>query len=138
MDAPTLRQRLREVTNDLNSLDERREALTKLRSGYEALIRLDGPPEIEATPDTLPLDLPTDPKGTISFRGAVRQVIRDARGTPLHVREVYHRAQMLGAITKAKDPVKITDLMIYSLIKREGAPIEKSAPRTYRWVKGEG
>lgn len=137
MDTTTVRQRLREATNELNGLEERRQALMSIIRGYEALVRLDGPPEIEQMPVPLALDLPSRGKGSISFRGAVRQVLRDARGEPLHVREIFHRTQGLGATTMAKDPVKITDLMIYSLINREHEPIRKVAPRTYRWAEAE-
>jgi hypothetical protein len=76
------------------------------------------------------------PKGTISFRQAVLTVIRDARGEPLHVKEILARTKKMGAITTAKDPHAITDLMSYSLMK-SGEPMKKVAGRTWAWTGGK-
>jgi hypothetical protein len=139
MDETTLRSRLREAYGELNQLDERREALTDLVRGYEKLIRLNGLPPVENEQNNPTLSLPTPgrQKGTVSMRSAVQQVLREARGEPLHIREVYHRAQALGATSDAKNPVRITDLLIYTLIHRGGLPIQKVAPATYRWIGHE-
>lgn len=133
MDSQVVRQRLREAYADLEKIEERREALTSIVKGYEALVRLDGPPATEPQP-TLSLPTPGPAKGTISFRAAVQRVLREARGEPLHVREIYARALVLGAVSGAKEPVRVTDLMIYSLRTRTKVPIEKTAPATYRWA----
>lgn len=133
MESQLIRQRLREAYADLEKIEERREALTSIVKGYESLLRLDGPPDPDPPQQTLPLPTPGPAKGSVSFRAAVQQVLREARGQPLHVKEIYKRAQSLGAASAAKDPVRITDLMIYSLRSRNKLPIEKTAPATYRW-----
>jgi hypothetical protein len=133
MDSQVVRQRLREAYADLEKIEERREALTAIVRGYEALVRLDGPPEPEPAP-ALPLPTPGPAKGTVSFRAAVQQVLREARGQPLHIKEIYARATALGAVSGAKEPVRVTDLMIYSLRTRTKLPIEKVAAATYRWA----
>lgn len=133
MDGPTLRQRLREAYTELEQLEGRRDALTSIVKGYESLIRLNGAPEPEPAP-SLSLPTPGRAKGTVSFRSAVQQVLREARGEPLHIKEIYARATALGAVSGAKEPVRVTDLMLYSLRTRTKLPIEKVGPGTYRWA----
>ena len=140
MDGQTLRQRLREATTEYSDLEARREALANIIKGYEQLIRLDGTPELpQAQPEaqTLPLPIDGSAKGTVSFRSAVIRVLKDAHGEPLHIKEIYQRAVALGAVSGAKEPVRVTDLLIYSLIKRSQMPIDKTAPATYRWAGGD-
>ena len=105
--------------------------------GLESLLRL-GLYPTAGGPAMRLFDLPANgssnvPKGKVSLRSTVLQVIRDARGQSLHTAEIYKRARAAGASTEAKNPPAIIDLVSYSL-KKSGQPIEKSAPRTWRWV----
>lgn len=140
MDSQVVRQRLREAYLDLEKIEERREALQAIVKGYEALIRLDGPPPPEPQEPTLQLPTPGAAKGSISFRSAVQRVLKEARGEPLHIKEIYARVIALGAASNAKQPVRVTELAIYSLRTRSKVPLEKTGPGTYRWagpIEGE-
>lgn len=136
MDEKSVRAQLDDVSRELDTLDERREVLLSLVRGFEGWLRLDGSrattfplPE----PPSKPRESLTAQKGSVSVRSAVLQVIKDARGEPLHAREIARRMIALGAVTAAKDPPAIVDLVAGSLSKRDGLPIEKVAGRTWRW-----
>ncbi len=40
----------------------------------------------------------------------------------------------MGADSAAKEPTKVVDLILYTLKKRKGAPIQRVGPQTWRWV----
>ena len=133
-----IRSQLEEVREALKSNEEEHDVLVSLLKGYEGWLRLRG-----STNGASQLPIPTlteppkrgsrGPKGTMSFRQAVLAVVRDARGEPLHVKEILDRTKKMGAITAAKDPYAITDLMSYSLMK-SSEPMKKVAGRTWKWV----
>ena len=144
MDEVTVREQLHAVREDLERNEAEHAVLESLLKGYEGWLRLMAGNGVSAS--QLPMmaavvngkaravngKARTAPKGRRSMRGAVLQVLADARGESIHAKEILRRARELGANTTAKDPEAIMDLMGYSL--REGHPIEKSAPRTWRWV----
>lgn len=138
LDEDLVRQHLASVRAELARLDQEREAYLNLIKGDEAILRLRG-----STPD-LQLHLSVvetkstsaEPaNGAISFRGAMKRVLQEARGEPLHSKEILRRVLEMGATTNAQDPQAVTDLMGYSL-KKSGY-VEKIAPRTWRWIGRE-
>lgn len=88
-------------------------------------------PAAAAKPVTLPHD-PT-PKGAISVRKAVGEVLRAAGGRKMHAQEIYDEVLKMGGKSEAGDPVAIIDLHAYNL-KKKGAPIERDGSRTWKWV----
>lgn len=80
--------------------------------------------------------LPTRPsrKGSVSMRQAALVTLYES-GTALHVEQVLKKAQTMGAVSEAADPIEAVDLLLYKLKKR-GVPVEKTAPRTWRWIPG--
>jgi len=139
MEAKTIRAQLDEVRTALTRNEDEHEILVSLIRGYEGWLRLNPEPAAQ-----LALVLRPPPKagkgssqqkGTVSFRSSVLRVLRDARGEPLHSREILARAQALGAVTEAKNPVGTADLMAYSLSRSQ--PLRRSSPRTWRWVGDE-
>lgn len=140
MDAPMAREQLRELNEALKKVDEEREVLLSLVRGYEGWLRLHGNKGDTATAP-LPVPAPrakakrsTATLGTISLRKAVLQVIREAHGSPVHIKEISARAQALGATTTAKDPFRIVDLVAYNLKTRSDQPLERVSPRSWRWT----
>lgn len=136
MDVKSIRKTLTEITGELADVDARREKLLAAHKGLEALLTLkSGSGDVVVTVPTAHLKLSGGPrpKGTRSLRGAVLQIVQDARGAPLHSAEILKRARAMGAETAAKDPKAIIDLMLYSL-KKSGKPVEKTAPRTWRYI----
>ena len=133
MDEGAIRKTLEELTGELDQLEARRQAILTAQKGLEALLGLRSKPEMQ-TELQLPTPNPTKQKGTRSLRSAVKQVIQDARGSPLHSKEILKRARAMGASTAAKDPVAIIDLVMSSL-RRDGGPVERTAPRTWRWTE---
>lgn len=146
MDATMARQQLRELNESLAKVDEEREVLLSLIKGYEGWLRLHGRKATDETPPSLvavprprqrpPTAPPRTLKGSISLRKAVLQVLREAHGEPVRVGEILARATAMGAITNAKSPDKIIDLVAYNLKTRSDQPIERVSPRSWRW-KGD-
>ena len=140
MDVTVVRQHLKEVKTELRANEEQHEWLLNLVTGYEGWLKSQGY-SAEDIP-ALQLGMPTAPeermrhsnrpKGEISMRKALLRVLKDARGSSLHAKEILHRAQVLGAITTGKNPVGLVDLNLHSM-GAEG--VEKVAPRTWRWVE---
>lgn len=136
MEEKTIRATLNSLTDEIRQLDERREKLMTARSGLEALLSLQATAGNGSTPPMF--DMPTvrgktKPKGIVSLRQAVIRTMKESKGKALHTSEILRRANAIGATTEAKDPFGVTDLMLYSL-KRDGNPVEKTAPRTWRWT----
>ena len=102
------------IKKELVNLDQRREALGKLLGVYEELDVLDqqGRNSNQNTP-----------QGTRSLRGAVLEVLCEAE-RPLRPKEIWIRAQELGAATRSKNPAAVVDLTAYQL-QQSGVPIEK-------------
>lgn len=81
-----------------------------------------------------PLPPSNTPKGQISVRRAIVAALREAGGRPMHAREIGSRIRELGAVTEARDPDHIIDLSASTMCKRDGSPLEKVAPKTWRWA----
>jgi hypothetical protein len=101
-------KQIAEIERQLKDLDERRAVLLGLLEGYRRLGELDA--------DRKGAGRDTTPKGSISLRSAVLQVLRDAEG-PLKPKEIWKRAQRLGAASAARNPASVSDLMVYQLQK---------------------
>ncbi len=137
MEEKAVREQLEAARKDLRRVDEERDVLISMIRGCEGWLRLHGvkPMEPVAQP-ALPMKAPNGSDGAtaISLRSALLQVLKDAHGEALHVREMVPRALRLGASTNAKSPVTVADFMLDLLKKNKGEPIEKIAPRTWRYV----
>jgi len=146
VDATKARQQLREWNEQLSRLDEEREVLLSLVRGFEGWLRLHGDVALHAPVKAAPsIERPrtrrrtaprpaTSLKGSISLRKAVLQVLREAHGEPVHVREILARIEALGAVTEAKNPLKIIDLIASGAKTRNHEPIERVSPRSWRWA----
>lgn len=133
MDAKSVRSNLTEVTAQLARNEEEHEVLLSLVRGYEGWLRLnpDPAPQMALPPLEAAPRKGSQPKGSRSMRGAVLQVLKDARGEPVHGKEILARAYQLGAATDAKNPLGAVDLMAHSLKKSH--PVEKVGPRVWRY-----
>lgn len=135
MDAKTVRAHLAEIQSQLARNEDEHEVLLSLARGYEGWLRLnpEAPaPQMKLTFEPEPRNR-SSPKGSRSFRGAILQVIKDARGEPITTREILPRALALGAATAAKNPLGTVDLMAHSLAKSKHPQIEKVGPRLWRY-----
>lgn len=133
MDENAIRNTMDELRSELEQIDARRERVLEAYKGLEALLALQSGgsnPPLFSMPSSNNV---TKPKGKRSMRGAVLQVVKDAHGQPLHSTEILKRARALDANTSAKDPTAIIDLLMYAY-KKEGQPVEKTEPRTWRYV----
>ena len=138
MDEAIVREHLAEIRKALAGNEEEHEVLMNLLKGYEGWLRLHG-----ETPSALQLGFSvngegkgkTAPKGKLSLRRAVIQVLQDARGMSLHASEMWRLVQALGVQTSSPNPVGVVDFTAHSL-KRQGL-VEKTAPRTWRWTSLE-
>ncbi len=133
MDEETVRQHMEEVRERLGVIQEESTALRLLLKGYERWLRFYGSP-FEQPQTKLLDDAVTDsfpPKGSPTLREAVRQVVEDAEGEPLHCTEIWDRAKRLGAMTTGEDPVAVVDFTTYTL-----KGVQRVGHRTWRWAGG--
>lgn len=138
MDTTTVKRSLDEVEQRLARIEAEREVLLNLKKGYLGWLMLYG-----ETPAAQPRLMPNrdDPKlqsnakrGSISVRGAILEVLRNAPGVELHSEEIWRRAEALGARTESPHPKDVVDLSLFNLRKQH--PIDKVRPRTYCWRNG--
>lgn len=120
MDERSVRAQLVETKDRLRQVDEEREILLSLIHGFEGWLRLHG------------AALPDIPHGSVSMRSAVRRVLQEAHGAPIHTKEILKRAMEIGASTQADRPESVVDLTALTLSKKE--PVERVGPRTWRWA----
>ena len=135
MNENTVRQQLDEVKKEFERNEEEKEVLLTLLKGYEGWLRLHGASNGRAS--TIQLAASPEkrrggrPKGVIGFQKGEEQVLREARGEPLHAEEIWIRMQKLGVKSDAKNPLGLVTLTAKRL------PVEKVAPRTFRWAEAE-
>ena len=119
MERDLMRQQMESIRAELNVLDSEREVLEDLLRGYESWFRLH--------PDSgvcLSRQLPFE---SISFKEGLLEVLRQARGQPLHAKEIWHRMSVLGVTSNARRPEGFVSMHANKI---EG--IEKVAPATFR------
>jgi hypothetical protein len=142
VDEAAVREQLEQVRVALARNEEEHEALVTIVKGFEAWLRLNTRPAV-----TLPLPVVAAKienakpplarhavKGKLSVRQAVLQVLKDARGEPLHAKEIARRVSEMGAVTSSKNPAGVVGLVANSLQTRDSQPIEKVAGQTWRWA----
>lgn len=133
LDEKTARKMLDEVKESLEKNEAEHEVLAALLKGLEGWLRLNMTGSDPAPAQKQLIVAATNGAiGTISFRKAVLEVIKSARGEPIHVKEILHRAKQMGAVTNAKNPEGITDLHCHSWA--ESGDIKRTNPRTYKWM----
>lgn len=111
------------------------ESTGSVQLGLEGVARATGqrrPPSDPLYKWTVP-HRPSRTKGTIGMVTAVLNVLKEAKGEPMHVREILPRALAMGAITESKDPANVVDLVAFNL-RRDGKPVEKVAAKTWRFI----
>lgn len=119
------------VRDELNRIDAERAALDTIYRGYESLLKAMSSNGIKKNAQ-LALGVPGrggGPKGSISFRNGVIEVIKRAGGESLHVNVIWERMQAMGVKSAAKRPIGFI-----SMIAGKEDAIEKSAASTFRWV----
>ena len=133
MNEQDVREQLGELKEFLKRLDEQREVVASLVRGDEGWLRLfgstNGQSVVQFTLPSMDEQRSNRPKGKISLRQAVREIVKGALGEPIHAKEIWLRAQALGAISQAKNPVATIDLTAYSI-----TGMKKVAPRTWAWI----
>ncbi len=153
MDADTIRVRLREIQTQLGRVEAERSALMTLAEGYEDWLRVYDPKlNGNAVAATIHVGQPrlkgsgaltstgketrsSAVKGTVSVRGAIRDVLIAAHGAQLHSAEIWRRAQALGATTDVSPPEDLVDLNLVSIRKRDPR-FKKVGVRTFAFIEG--
>ena len=135
MDEDSARKMLEEFKAQLTRFEEERDYLLSLVKGLEGWLRVHVTRNGSLPQPSLFDGVATKPKGTISLRGAVVEVLKEARGEPLHVKEILQRITAKGAKTSAKSPLGAVDLTCYSILKYHPKALEKVRPRTWRWLE---
>lgn len=136
MDEKTVREHLSEVKAALDRNEDEHAVLESLLRGYEGWLRLNAKPIPSQAPQR---ELPSirgrsAPKAgeRPSIRSQVLRVLQEARGEPLHTREILIRLHNMGFEVGGENPHGMVDLQAYSL--RKSHPVEKVGPRTWRWT----
>ena len=99
MERELMRRQMESVRSELNRVDADREVLEGLLKAHESWFRIH--PENGANPPTTPPQLPLE---GISFKEGLLAVLRQSRGEPLHVKEIWHRMREMGVSSNAKRP----------------------------------
>lgn len=123
MDRASMRKHMEEIRDELRRIEGQREALKGILQGYEVWFQLPGAQQLEMNVKA------PNRKGTMSFPKGLKTVLRQAGGEPLMDTEIWERMQKIGIKSNAKNPVNFV-----SLHSNRVPEIEKTAPRTYRWV----
>lgn len=131
MNEIAVRDHLSELKARLELLDEERGVVIDLIRGYEGWLRLHARGPVEM-PGMIPGKKVT--RWKLSIRQAIIKTLKDAHGEPIHAKEILRRISEMGVRPNAKDPAGVIDLSCHSL-KKGGKPIERSAPRTWRWTE---
>ncbi len=141
MDADTIRKQLREIQLQLQRVEAERAALMGLADGYESWLRVYDPKQNGFQVALPPTTADTKSKrtraiaGTVSVRGAIRDVLMAARGSPLTSAEIWRRAEAMGARTESPTPVDLVDLNMVSIRKRDPR-FRKVGVRTFAFIEG--
>ena len=125
MERELMREQMESIRAELNTLDSERAVLEDLLKGYESWFRLHSKNGTEPS-----LQLPLQ---SMSFRDGVSEVLRQARGEPLHVKEIWRRMQSLGVKSSSKRPDNFVALYTNRI-----TGMEKVAPATFRLRLEEG
>jgi hypothetical protein len=147
MDRATVNAQLKEVVERLAVIEAEREVLTTLRSGLEGWLSFNPPQPRAVEPSPLRSIASRSrriksvqrgrPIGSVSLRGVVPGIVKDAGGVPIHASEIMRRARAMGAESGAKEPESVIDLMLYMARKNRHLPIERTSKRTWRWTEVE-
>lgn len=138
MDPTTARKELQKAHQEREEAEQRLSSLTAWIDGLEAFLRLNAN-DTKQSQLTLPIKSPATrssrPVGRVSLRSAVADVVRSSGGRPIHTSEILARARSMGADTTGSRPERVVDLVLYNLKTRNGAPLERVAPMTWRWTE---
>jgi len=137
MEEESARKMLDEFKGQLARVEEEREYLISLVKGLEGWLRVHATKNGALPQPSLFEVMRRKPKGTVSLRSAVMDVLKEARGEPLHVKEIWRRAGAKGAQTASKSPLGAIDLTCYSILKYHPTALEKVRPRTWRWKEAD-
>ena len=122
MERDLMRKQMESVRSELNRVEAEREVLEGLLKAYEGWFRLH--PENGTNPPTIPPQLPLE---SISFKEGLLAVLRQSRGEPLHVKEIWHRMRALGVTSNAKRPEGFVSMHANKMDE-----VEKVAAATFR------
>lgn len=137
-EAALLRRLIDETNQRLGAIEREHASLLSALAAYEdRLSFLEGGEPSETARASRALNPRTQSvagrQGTIGLVSAVLEVLQDAQGEPLHVKAILPRALAKGARTNAKNPLGVVD-MVAANLRRDGKPVDKTGPRTWRWV----
>ena len=113
-------------------MEQESEALKSMLEGYEAWFR------IQAEDNGInQLAMAIDgrgqqPKGSVSFRNGIVEVLRQARGESLVDTEIWTRMQAIGVQSDAKRPIGFI-----GLTAKRVPEVEKLDAHTFRWIGKE-
>ena len=131
MDEGTVRGHMDDLRERLKRIEAERDVILTLLKGYEGWLRLYPNGSVQQLPlPAKPANVSAQHRKPLSIRRAIESVIREARGEPLHVIEIWRRVEALGVTSNSKDKPAMVDYTMYALDN-----VEKVEPRTWRWVR---
>lgn len=141
-----VREQLEEVRVALANIDNEREALQAIETSLLHWLDLHAVPNAQ-----LPLSPPPAtpakgkrtehrfaPLGTIKLPDAIIRALRNRPGIPMKSDEILETAKSMGVKTNAKDPIGVVEWNLYDIVKKNKAPIKKTAPHTYVYLASSG
>ena len=133
MDEATIRRRLEEVQADITRGQQEQEVLRELQASYRTLLQFhtETSPvtQLDLIPATKQRGEQQRPKGRLSFKAGLMQVLLEARGQELEDAVIWERMQAIGVRSNAKRPTGFIGLTV-----KRVPEIEKVTSRTFRWI----
>lgn len=102
------RQMLAAAEAGLNDMEAEKDRLLRMRSLFEEWLIAHGF-SVETATGLVPL------KAVVTFPEAIRRILREANGQPVHRRDMPDRAKAMGVKSKAKNPLPVVDTALRRL-----------------------
>jgi hypothetical protein len=140
----SVREQLNNVRAALAKLGAERTALEAIEQSLVRWLDLHGEPhsQLPLAPTHRSNGAPKNrsetfkPLGAIAFAKAVIRGLRNRAGIVMTTSEVLSAALEMGAVTKAKAPLKVVEWILYDAVKKGSHPIRKSnAPHTWVYLE---
>ena len=136
MDEATIRRHLEAVQAEMTRSQQEQEVFRELQASYGTLLQFhtETSPvhQLDMIPVTKERGEQQRPKGSLSFRAGLIQVLLEARGQELEDTVIWERMQALGVRSNAKRPAGFIGLTV-----KRVPQIEKVTSRTFRWIVKE-
>jgi hypothetical protein len=138
MDQETLQGWIADLKEALRKSEEEVRHLEGALREFEELAHLRGWSPVATRPSPAgrqgSAPTPSPRKAGMRLKDAILVALQEAGGREVHAKDLLRRVRELGLDSKADRPETVMDTLAGQLKRDDDAPIEKTAPLTWRWV----